>query len=299
MSEVESDQNLGSGPGALLAQKREQCGLSPQQAAERLNLDATAIMAIERDQFESLGAPVFVKGHLRHYAALVGLHENDLIRSYEHSQAGPAQPTLVPKTREDLPSGSGGSRRYWVVGSLLLFLIAVAVTAYLSEYRPQLPQEGARGSVPPPEIGEATTSRSDALEFENTTLARAEPGSSSASGERPAAAESSHDTQSVATDLAERKTNARTPAAGQVKLVLEFATDSWVEIYDQSGQAVFYNLGEAGTERAIVAAAPLSVTVGNADAVGLLINGVRVNVPEPGPGQTVARFSVGPDGSLH
>ena len=299
MSEVESDRDLGTGPGALLARKREECGLSPQQAAERLNLDATAIMAIERDQFESLGAPVFVKGHLRHYAALVGLHENDLLRSYEHSRAGPAQPTLVPKTRRDLPSESAGSRRYWVVGSLVLFLIAVAVAAYLAENSGQLPQESPRGSSPAPGIGEATTSRSDALEFPNTLLARAEPGSSSAVGERPVAADIEDEALVGAAGSAHQPTNGRAPAAGEVELVLDFAADSWVEIYDQSGQAVFYNLGEAGSQRALVAAAPLSITVGNADAVDLRINGVRLRVPDPGPGQTVARFSVGPDGSLH
>jgi hypothetical protein len=88
------------------------------------------------------------------------------------------------------------------------------------------------------------------------------------------------------------------PAAGQVGLDLEFAADAWLEIYDRSGQAVIYDLGRGGTRRSVLAEAPLSVTVGNAGSVNLSVNGSRVRIPEPATGQTVSRFSIGPDGAL-
>jgi hypothetical protein len=79
---------------------------------------------------------------------------------------------------------------------------------------------------------------------------------------------------------------------------MSFAADSWTEIYDGAGTAVLYDLGRAGTERTIAAAAPLSVTFGNAPAVTLVVNGRAVKLPAMPAGQTVARFSVAPDGSL-
>ena len=79
---------------------------------------------------------------------------------------------------------------------------------------------------------------------------------------------------------------------------MSFVADSWVEIYDGSGKAVLYDLGGAGTQRAVSATAPLSITLGNAPAVALQVNGRAVTVPAPPAGQTVARFSIGPDGSL-
>jgi hypothetical protein len=85
---------------------------------------------------------------------------------------------------------------------------------------------------------------------------------------------------------------------GQLSVSLSFATDSWVEIYDGSGQAVFYDLGRAGTERSFIASAPLSVTLGNAAAVGFRVNGRPVELPAVEPGGTVARFSVAADGEL-
>jgi hypothetical protein len=85
---------------------------------------------------------------------------------------------------------------------------------------------------------------------------------------------------------------------GHVSISLAFATDSWAEIYDGSGKAVLYDLGRAGTQRTIAAAAPLSVTFGNASAVTLSVNGRAAVIPVvPGDG-TVARFKIAADGSV-
>jgi hypothetical protein len=79
---------------------------------------------------------------------------------------------------------------------------------------------------------------------------------------------------------------------------IAFAADSWAEIYDGSGRTVLYDLGRAGTERSIAAAAPLSVTLGNASGVTLVVNGRTTSVPLPPAGQSVARFTIAADGSL-
>jgi hypothetical protein len=84
--------------------------------------------------------------------------------------------------------------------------------------------------------------------------------------------------------------------AGQVALVFGFTEDSWIEVYDGARHAVLYDLGKAGTERAVAGVPPLSVTLGNAPGVTLSVNGRRATVPSPASGETVARFSVGPDG---
>jgi hypothetical protein len=86
---------------------------------------------------------------------------------------------------------------------------------------------------------------------------------------------------------------------GQVRLQLKFAADSWVEVFDGSGKAVLYDLGKAGTERTLTATAPLSVTIGNAASVTVAINGRTLRSLPRAEGQVLARFSVGPDGSLH
>ncbi len=85
---------------------------------------------------------------------------------------------------------------------------------------------------------------------------------------------------------------------GQLAVQFSFTADSWVEVYDGSGKSVLYDLGKAGTERTVSGTAPMSVTFGNAGAVRVRVNGQAIAVPAPPAGQTVARFSIGPDGSL-
>lgn len=285
------------GPGETLRRARELQGLSVQQAAERLNLDAVAVEALESDQFEVLGAPVFAKGHLRRYAGLLGLQAEDVLASYERSPAPHGQPTLVPRSHGEFTTERQRPRWPWVVGGLLLFLLAAALMAYIGEYGLELPRFGTRGSAAGTSgPAESTESRVAVAAGDSVLTVRAsgDAGSpSTAAAVAPMSAAPGTLSQGDAGSSAER-----VAGPGQLSVSLSFATDSWVEIYDGSGQAVFYDLGRAGTERSFVASAPLSVTLGNAAAVGLRVNGRPVELPAVEPGGTVARFSVAADGGV-
>lgn len=273
MSETGADvTELPAGMGARLRRERERRDLTVQQAAEQLNLDPTVIHALEADDYAALGAAVFAKGHLRRYGGLLGLPDAELIEAFEQSRAQLPQPTLVPKARVEMIPVRARPKWPWVVGSLLLFLLVAAIIAYLSEYGFGLPggdevaaQPAATQPVPPPLPAPATVPAQVPA-----------PAADAAAGGAPAAT-----------------------TTGQVSLQVSFTADSWVEIYDGSGKAVLYDLGQAGTGRSVTATAPLSVTFGNAPAVALQVNGRAVALPAPPAGQTVARFSIGPDGSLH
>lgn len=280
MTETGADvTELPAGMGARLRRERERRDLTVQQAAEQLNLDPTVIHALEADDYAALGAAVFAKGHLRRYGGLLGLPDAELIEAFEQSRAQLPQPTLVPKARVEMIPVRARPKWPWVVGSLLLFLLVAAIIAYLSEFGFGLPggdreaaQTVATKPVPPPLPAPSTVSAQPQAEPTGT----APPAADAAPGAVPAAA-----------------------PAGQVSLQVNFTADSWVEIYDGSGKAVLYDLGQAGTRRSVTATAPLSVTFGNAPAVALQVNGRAVPMPAPPAGQTVARFSIGPDGSLH
>ena len=86
--------------------------------------------------------------------------------------------------------------------------------------------------------------------------------------------------------------------AGHVSVSVSFAADSWAEIYDGAGQPVLYDLQRAGTQRTIAAAAPLSVTFGNAPGVTLVVNGRATALPPLPAGHGAARFTIAADGSL-
>ena len=105
---------LPSSPGARLKREREARGLTEQQAAESLNLDPTVVAALEANDFAALGAPVFVKGHLRRYASLLGLSEDEIVGAYERSKQHVDEPSLVPRARLEMVPVRGRAR--WPFG---------------------------------------------------------------------------------------------------------------------------------------------------------------------------------------
>jgi hypothetical protein len=223
----------------------------------------------------ALGAPVFAKGHLRRYAILLGIPEDDILGGYERSTARPEQPTLVPKSRAEMAPVRGKSKWPFVLGGAIAFLLAAGLAAYISANGLQLPWPKSAKSQAAAESTDSATA---------TTPSATNPADGAAAA-TPAAG-----------DIA--ATPAAVVPAGQVRLQLRFAADSWVEIYDGTGKAVLYDLGKSGTVRTVAAVAPLSVTIGNAAAVSVEVNGRTVRPPPQAPGQTVARFGVGPDGAL-
>lgn len=85
--------------GSPLRRGREYLGLNRTQMAERLHLDAVIIAALEEERFLALGAPVFVRGHLRRYAEALGLDAEDMQRHYESQQSAANAPDLTRAPR--------------------------------------------------------------------------------------------------------------------------------------------------------------------------------------------------------
>jgi cytoskeleton protein RodZ len=278
MSHGEADvAELPASPGARLKRAREARGLTPQQAAEQLTLDISVVTALEANDFVALGAPVFAKGHLRRYAALLELPGDDLLGGYERSNAQPGQPTLIPRSRSR-------PKWPWVLGGMLAFMVAAAVAAYLSANGLHLPgdSDGASSeSAPAATLGQLSGDGA------NSTSTATSPAATNPAPGAGATAGSSASGPS-----------ATTLPAGQVRLQLRFTADSWVEVYDATGKSVLYDLGRGGSERVVLAAAPLSVTIGNVRAASVSINGRPVVLPTPPAGQTVARFSIGANGAV-
>jgi len=80
--------------GGALRRGREHLGLTQAQMGERLHVDASVVAALEDERFDALGAPVFVRGHLRRYAQVLQLDADDLQRQYESRQTAVAEPDV-------------------------------------------------------------------------------------------------------------------------------------------------------------------------------------------------------------
>jgi len=128
----------GGGIGARLRAGREKLGLTVLQVAERIHTDARIVEAIEAESYEALGAPVYARGHIRHYAELVGESANELIQIYSDSSRV-AQPDLTRIVKA--PAGPDSSK---LVAPALVVIVVFAVAgaiwwvSALSKKKPQM-----------------------------------------------------------------------------------------------------------------------------------------------------------------
>ena len=115
-------------PGALLRSAREACDLSIEEVADRLRLNEALVLAMEEDRFGLLGAPVFARGHLRNYAALVGAAEAEVMAAFDVGDV--PEPTFLPALAR-APVTRSGARGGWIMAAVVLAAAALAVAWWL------------------------------------------------------------------------------------------------------------------------------------------------------------------------
>jgi cytoskeleton protein RodZ len=73
------------GIGVRLRDARERSAMTLVQAADKLHVDPKAVVALEAEDFETFGAPVFARGHIRRYSDLVGDKSDELVGLYNET----------------------------------------------------------------------------------------------------------------------------------------------------------------------------------------------------------------------
>lgn len=128
----------------LLETAREEASLSHNQLAMTTRIRTSAIETLEKNNFETLPTPVFVRGFIRAYCREVGLDPTDVLTHYddylhEESVNTPEEKTpnlktlLIPNT--DMPSKS---HRGLQLSHVLLLLLALVtfIIAYVTTGAP-------------------------------------------------------------------------------------------------------------------------------------------------------------------
>ena len=233
----------GVGIGARLRAARERRGLTILQAAEKLHVDARVLESLEAENFEPLGAVVYVRGHLRRYAELVGESSAQLQELYSASTSGGVHPDL---TRIPRAERAPEATRFMM--PVLLVTVAIALGGLLwwlmtlPRTRPQaLPAVAAPGTPAPP----------------------AAPAVAAPAAPVPAAASDAPPTSSSPAPV----------SAPGPTLTLRFSAASWVQVADAHGKVLLDGLQPPGGMRSVSGAAPLRVVLGNAPGVALEVNG--------------------------
>jgi cytoskeleton protein RodZ len=255
------------GCGARLRKAREAAGLSEADVAERLKMPVRVVRSLEAEDWDRLGAPVFVRGQLRSYSRLLGLTTAPMVAA---SGVAPIEPPiLVPRTYTPPMQ-----RLLEQVARRLIYIVltaAIAVPVWLAT-RPHLgivTHDAAPLDVP-------------------ANLGRV--GHTTPAGDAP----SVNDPSPLVASLAPMPATATVDAPA---LSLQLTGVSWVQVTARDGRVLEQALLHAGDTRRYAAGEVAQVVLGDAHAVKVARGGQTVDLA-PFARSNVARFTVSSAGSL-
>ncbi|SJZ59246.1 RodZ domain-containing protein [Novilysobacter spongiicola] len=260
--------------GSRLRLGRESAGLTQQEASAKLKVPLRVIRALEADDWECIGAPVFVRGQLRSYARLVGVELDAHLLQKEVGVVAPPELVShghVPRYRRVFEQAT---RR----AAYIAITAVIAVPVWLETSR-HLSSELSVQSLEVP----------------------VDPPATSASGSAPG---QRMDPAPLRTPLIASMGSLRSSASEGVSgsgaapaLALSFQGDSWVEVFDAEGEVLEQALLSSGDSRDYAEGEVGRVVLGNSAAVEVRANGKPVDVAAFSRAN-VARFALSSDGSV-
>jgi len=300
--DTEKPEAEAKGPvgGERLAEARRAKQISVLEIAKELHVEEAKIRALENNEFDELGAPVFAKGHLKKYSQLVGVDNDDVLADYYRLTRSQEMPPVIVKRQKPKRELTPGP---WI--SAIAVVLVLALAYWLLVERPFAPpppptatMPAATESTPPPETAQSGVeepSESDAPD-EEPVLAEEPAGDTSVDEVRP---QPPADEAAEVTTGIEQRTQPvveaiSPPAAGSddVRLSVTFLGDCWTEITDASGRRLFFQLGRSGRTVNVSGPGPLSVLFGDAGNVDIRVNGEDFTIPAAGRRGRTARLTI-------
>jgi cytoskeleton protein RodZ len=289
--------------GGVLRMSREEQKLSVQEIATRLRLSAKQIEAIEADNFAALPESTIVRGFIRNYAKQLKIAAEPLLEAYSVMV-----PSSVPHEMIVKPSANMKMTSYQKPKTGLYSLLALAILLglgiflfyqnYVQKPSPtkQIAGIGSVESLPLPEPALPAAERDSALQASTElTLPAATDTNTETSGNATALTDTPNtpdpaSTAQFAGNVQANATSATAPLpapvvaepsvttpianpAGLARLEFSANQETWVSVIDASGREVYGKTIFAGSRESINVTLPANVTVGNAGATSLSMNG--------------------------
>lgn len=270
--------------GITLKHTRQRKELSVEAVARQLKLPVAVIEAMEKEAWQSLGAPIYVKSYLDGYLKLLGLPAA-LAGNVRATRSEPALVAMAPSSKVQRSLDRSWRRIVYMVMTGVLVgsvaMLAVHLQGLVAPVEPislgtPLDLEAATADVAIPSSGAPGIDAAST----NTTGNTADPAAGVESAATPIAA-----------------SLAPLPATAPAALVLRFRGESWVDIVDASGASLERGMVLAGAELSYPAGAVARLTLGNASMVDVLKDGQPVDLA-PYSSENVARFEVSSEGRI-
>jgi cytoskeleton protein RodZ len=269
------------GCGQYLREARQAAGLTVDEVATQLRMPLQVVRSLEQEDWQRLGAPVFVRGQLRSYARLLNVDLGPLLQQARLENVEPVK----------LVSHAHTPRGRRLLESVARRAVYVVITGVLV-----VPVWYAIRSTHPEQVGANTASLDVVPGPAGVADAGApNPGADASVGAASTVSESKP--AAPTTPYIASMTPMPRAAAPSAGLSLRFNGDSWIQVSAPDGSTVEKALVRSGEQRTYEPGRVARVVLGNATAVEVAQGG---NVVDTKPFQraAVARFAVSSDGSV-
>ena len=263
--------------GERLANKRSEKELTINQVAREIKIEPRVIEMIENNDFESIGAPVFVKGYLRQYSELVGLDPDLIIEKYSAINSIEDSPPIVNDSVDQISKYVLTPKIILIAIFVILISFGVLATVFgifgnnetvvIKMEAEAESQESLLPSVTAPQIDLSETQIDETFEMETEAESQG--------------------------SLLTSTSNEFFTAENLMNLTIIFSDLCWTEIFDANGERLFFGLGDQDREVNIDGVPPFDVMLGAADnLLEIKLEGREYNVVDSIRRGEVLRFKV-------
>jgi len=321
MSKESSVQELSDdievvGPGQMLAQAREKLGMSQQQVADKLNFRTTLVKNIENEIFDQEMPATFNRGYLRNYAKLVDISVDEVLAGYETLNIAEKQCAELQSFSKGTEKQAESNRIMWVSYLILTLLIASSIVWWLQETKNNnevsiLTNQvetiiTAPASNKPlvdnnPVVMDSSslqvTSLENSIETEGPVkVLLAETLIDSPAIKKIVASKTAADVElkendETGVDIDNEAIAETTVVEKTSDVQFVFSGDSWVNIFDATGERLAWGIKKSGYVMIITGQAPFKITLGKPELVAIEYKESAVDMTQFDPGN-IAKFSL-------
>lgn len=266
--------------GSRLRYAREAKGLSISDLSAQVRVREVLLKHIEKDEFDKVGADVYVRGHIRAMAQVLDLNSDELMALYPVSGAGNpplVEPVLAPDTQV-LEVASGFVKQKSESQSL-----SASFYKPLENFRSKsssnwtLLMASTLGIITIIAIGSVVVS---ALQTPPQVVVK----------------ETAQPTPTPVKTKAAQDLTANVPAPGVEVLLKADGNSSWVRATDLNDVELFEGIIKVGQEQRVGSTEGVKLLLGNAGAINLTVNGQTLG--KAGGSGEVVRVEFGPEGPV-
>lgn len=272
--------------GERLAAARLALDISITDIAKALILDDEKVVALEANDFDSLGPPVFAKGHMLKYAELVGVPAEDVLADYYRLNLSAGAPPVVGPRHEPIRNFSSPP---WIVGIVVIIILSVAAWWW---FRPAADQPADAAQTSSSAAVAPTVTRPAVIqeaEEANIEAPAPEPAVETETASQPLEEEQ---LPIVDNDAAPAAAPADVEFADAIQLRMSFSGDCWTEVSDATGRQLYFDLGTAGRIITVAGEAPLRVLLGNSANISITVNGADYAIPPSNRSDNTVRLTL-------